>query len=272
MLESDLEPTVEPNDREDLRFIQSLFPDLKSSAALKVIREVKRNNSIRPDQRKQHYADVIINKGYNEKYAKKKKEPVIQAEQASTSQAASNLTEKEMYDMDFESIQSVVNDCAPDYIHEQLRKQGKNARRVELIINEMLEKKSYPRLRDYMNQMKKKQDLDAHLNMNIDFEEFIKMYPEPSEHFYDKKKDMSENYKNHCRTLLYNNFIMIARDSLDSVLSQHNWHLTPSVRQLEDAYPAKKQNELRERIESARRVQHSGRRPAPCLFISHTLF
>jgi hypothetical protein len=193
-----------------------------------------------------------MRKGLNEKRVSTKKHGNEATAAAATTNTADGQQPGTSRDLDtksdYESIVAVISDCEPAYIHRLLAEHAEHPNRVEFIINKMLETKSYPRLRDALEKEKKQKNLDAHINMELDFDEFLKVYPAPHVYFYDKTKPVSDNYKNHCRTLLFNNFLLIARESLEKVLSSHNWHLTPAFRQLEDAYPSKKQVELKERI------------------------
>ena len=150
---------------------------------------------------------------------------------------------------DFEQIKLIVYDCEHNYIRDQLKLHENNPKRVQLIFNEMLEKKSYPHMRDFLLKQKREQELDRHFNMNLDLEEFLKIYPNPHEYFYKRERSVSDNYKHHCKTLLANNFKLIDLESIEKCLFENNWILTLSFKELEDAYKNKEEN-LKARIKN----------------------
>jgi hypothetical protein len=104
-------------------------------------------------------------------------------------------------------------------------------------------------LKEYLNKIKKQKEIDAHLNTPLNIDEFLKIYPEPFSRFYQNDKEMSESYKAHCRTELFNRFDFIAEDSILEVLVKHKYHLTPAYRQLEKAILFK-ETELKQRAQT----------------------
>jgi hypothetical protein len=245
---------------EDIDFLMNIFQNTRQEIVEAVVKRFQKRepNTL---QRRNNIIDYIMTHKLNEQPVSSK---VVQigASSAAARGSATNsesagsrpgtskdLDQADSIKSDYESITAVINDCEPSYIYDQIKELANHPHRVQVIIDKMLDKKTYPRLKDYLNKVKKQQELDAHINMDVKFEEFLKIYPNPHEYFYDTKKDMSENYKSHCRTLLFNNFKLIARDTLVVVLGKFNWHLTPAFRQLEDAYSASKQVELKFRIE-----------------------
>ena len=228
--------------RSDLEFVKSVFPSINTKSALQVINRVHQKGHMMQSNeiRRNHIIDDIMIKNLNENAPTS----VSDTNTPEPAKPVSNL------DHDYEQIVAVISDCEPEYIREQLKKLAFHSNRVQMIIDKMLENKNYPRLKDYLRRIQKQKDLDAHINLNVNFDEFLKLFPNPHEFFHNKEKEMSENYKMHCRVLLYNNFTLISKDSLESVLIKNGYHLTPAFRQLEDAYTAKKQSELQQRIET----------------------
>lgn len=160
-----------------------------------------------------------------------------------TSQKAISWIDQQLEEIDYQFVKSMVSDCVPEYIYELLRKHQNNKNRVEDVITELVEKKNYPRLKEHQSKLKKEQDLEKRLIMTMDYEDFLKLYPDPYQLFHHDDKDKSDNYKDHCRALLYNNYIMIEKETLDNVLVKYNWHLTPCIHHLESTdYGIKIQN------------------------------
>lgn len=219
----------------EIAFIQSLFPNINDQLAAEILRNVDNNNTndknMNAEARESQIVDYIIDNELNE--------------------IADNGTPVEDHnlDKDLNSVQSVIEDCDPTYILDKLKAMSNNPRRVELVVAELVEKKSYPKMKEYLNQIRKQKEIDAHLNTPINIEEFLKIYPEPFSRFYQNTKEMSESYKAHCRTELLNRFDFISEETILEILNKHKYHLTPAYRQLETAVLFK-ETELKQRAQS----------------------
>ena len=198
---------------------------------------------------------------------------------------------KRHYKRDIRRIANVISDCDPSYILDQLKKYpdhqhhhnhnnhqqtGANSaagsNRVELVVTHLLENKNYPRLKDFLLRQRKQVDLENHLNMQLNIEEFLKLYPNPAEHFNrlpiatvttsaasatvtTASPEPSKNYKRHCQVYLYKLFPYFATDSIENVLKKHSYRLTPAYKQLSSAYD--------EQVIRARIQKHFGYMPRP---------
>ena len=242
---------------EDLDFVLQLFPNITLTRAqiVHLIQKVYKSIQSEPTKfsfdmntRRNMILDYVMRKKLNENGQQKVNNDIVASNPEQVRPSTSRDADKSPMDLDFEKISSVINDCEPKYIREQLQIYENKPNRVEHLLNQMLEKRNYPKLRDFLEKQKKEDEVNRHVNMELDMEEFLKLYPNPHEHFYSKVKEMSENYKSHCRTLLFNNFVLIDTESIVKVLAENNWHLTLAFRQLEDAYSGK-EAELRRRLQ-----------------------
>jgi hypothetical protein len=84
---------------------------------------------------------------------------------------------------------------------------------------------------------------------NPRYEEFLRIYPNSRDYFYDRNRNVSENYRNHCRAFMANTFRMIETQSIEKCLNENNWILILAYKQLQDAYE-NKEDYLRGRIRS----------------------
>lgn len=218
----------------EIAFIQSLFPNIDDQLAAEILQNVdNNNNNNNAEARESQIVDYIIDNKLNEL----------------TTTSTGISVEDYNLDKDLKSVQNIIEDCDPTYILDKLKVMSNNPRRVELIIADLIEKKSYPKMKEYLNKIKKQREIDAHLNTPLNIDEFLKIYPEPFSRFYQNDKEMSESYKAHCRTELFNRFDFIAEDSILEVLVKHKYHLTPAYRQLEKAILFK-ETELKQRAQT----------------------
>ena len=183
---------------------------------------------------------------------------------------------------DFELIFSVIKDCDPVYIVQQLRAAfaagittpQEQQQRVQTLVTHMLDTRRYPRLKDFIAKLRKSREAEQRIDqMRFKVQEFLKLYPNPREHFYPNQTtaaaapsaatataaaantqaslvSSSENYKAHCRVELANRFRLIAKESIEATLAQHAYRLTPAFRQLEDAMSNAREDVLVRRIDA----------------------
>ena len=149
---------------------------------------------------------------------------------------------------DLREVMAVLVDCDPIYLIGQAMIFQNSPNRVETVISAILEKKSYPKLKDFKEKERHKKDLENHLNMELNMDEFLKLYPDPVAHFYNIETEMSSNYKRHCQAYLCNKFVYFTSDTIEDVLRKHKYHLTPAVQQINGAFD--------ERVIVSRIAQH----------------
>ena len=77
------------------------------------------------------------------------------------------LNETPPVENDLERITAVITDCAPDFILKELEKLAHEPKRIEMIIYKLVENKSYPKLKDYLNRENKKKEVDKLINMKV---------------------------------------------------------------------------------------------------------
>lgn len=163
---------------------------------------------------------------------------VSNAERKETSKKLEDMSQlKESIKQDLKRVLTVIQDCDPNFIIALLRKHCQEPKRVNQVIDELLEMKSYPRLQDYMAIEKKRVELENHINMKLDIEDFLKIYKDPDQYFSrDIQRKVSKNYIDHCKIYLKKVFRYFKEDTIVSVLASNLNHLTPAYKQLSGVY------------------------------------
>lgn len=186
---------------------------------------------------------------------------------------------------DFDRITQIIPDCDPSFIEMQIKLYQTKPNRVDIIVSNLIEKRNYPRKNEQIKLKESINKLNNLLNMSMNFDDFLKIYPNPFDYFYDKsvkqspqvKKSMSktmsvttdlvstqpttstdknnnstnlnlnENYKEHCRTYLANKFSQLSKSTIEKVLNKNQFRFTPSFREIESALNSKniKMNEAK---------------------------
>ena len=189
-----------------IEFIQSMFPSIDSFKAHEVLQKMSKNQS-NDDTDESQILDHIL----------------------------TEMTEQDSdIDHDVQRVQSVLQDCDPDYILDKLKLKS-NARRVELVIEQLVEEKSYPKMNNYLYKKRLQEEVKSQMNASFDVVEFIKSVPDPIAHFHNTQKEVTDSYKHQCQIELFNRFNFIAKESILKVLESHSFKLLPSWRQLENA-------------------------------------
>lgn len=230
---------------EDKYFILNIFPNIKIDKIDGLIQDfymLLNPNTVDKERRQALLFEHIYGKINSET-----NEDLINP---STSSNAQNLIDnkeerEKKYQQDVEEIKSIIKDCDPTHIEELLNKNLDKPDRVREIINHLLEK-PYPKLKDYLSKVNRRKKIESNLEFNID--EFIKVYPNPVEYFYNIPDDIinDDNYKEHCLIFLRNKFKLISSDSIESHFRANNFRFTQTYHQFEDAL--RKSGDLQNRL------------------------
>ena len=152
---------------------------------------------------------------------------------------------KYQFKRDLVKVKEIIKDCDPNYIIAQLKLHENSPDRVYQVINSLLESKSYPKLKDFMEKQQARRQLDNHLNKELNMEEFLKLYPDPCAKFLSNDSDVSNNYRDHCIVYLSHRYPYFSIDTIIKVLAKYRDHFAPSFKQLEAAYDL---NKIRDRL------------------------
>jgi hypothetical protein len=247
----------------DLAFILNQFPKIDRKVAQEIVDKVNRNqisdSRFGEDNKRGLMMDYILRNNINNQNlaqfnANLKLEPTFLTLKNSFTFKLSDFKRPTIFpdskssgvrDEDFAHISSIVEDCQPSYIIEQLKAHSNKPYRVQFIVDQMIEGKNYPKI-DRLR-LKLEQEIERHFNLEIDIEEFLKLYPDPHDYFYKPKRELSELYKNYNRTFLANTFRLIDRNTIEKVLIDNEFNLTLSYKELCTVYNGSEDN-LKEKI------------------------
>jgi len=133
---------------------------------------------------------------------------------------------------EFKVIQNIFQDCDPEYLIKKLNNaKSDDYSRVESVVCDLLEEKTYPKLKEFIN----KEKIKALQQIEFNIEDYLKLVPDPVKHFYEIGKLTSQKYRNLCRLELENEFDFVSKWSINMVLSRYNYHLAPSFNELKNA-------------------------------------
>ena len=132
-----------------------------------------------------------------------------------------------------DNLREIFPDCDPNYIFEELEKRSDDQERVKNIASHMFEKRDYPKLKDVLAKQTKLA-LKNHLNrLKFNMNIFLSKFNDPLTTFYDCRKSMTQNYKDHCLNQLKNDFPRLKDGYIKSVLESNNFHYTPARKELQ---------------------------------------
>ena len=132
---------------------------------------------------------------------------------------------------DLELLKAVFTEAEPAYLVEQLQEHFQFAGRVDMITAIMINQPNYPKLKVKPRIQEQRNRLE---NLPLDIPEFLKLFPNPQEVFYDETKAMDKLYKEHAKVKLYTEFRAWSTEYLDRRLKNHNYHYLPAYREIQN--------------------------------------
>ena len=138
-------------------------------------------------------------------------------------------------EQDVETVRAVFPDCDPMWLYETLAGKHNDEDRVASLTSHMSEQRSYPLLKDRLEKERRLKAKQRVMNMTLDMNEFLEMFPDPEAHFMNTESAVSDAYRAHCRTFLRNRFDLASNGYIDACLDTHSGHLLPAFCELEAA-------------------------------------
>ena len=135
---------------------------------------------------------------------------------------------------DTESIQAILPDSDTEWVRAELVKRTFQVERVQELAMEMFTKRNFPKGSEIKKKRQIVQRRTELQNLQLNVEEFLALFPDPVETFYNDKKPVGNSYKTHVLIHLLNSFPMVRKGYILTVLDAHSGHLVPSLRVLED--------------------------------------
>lgn len=160
---------------------------------------------------------------------------------ATTSEKPAELTENEKLNQDISEVIDFVPDCDYDFIAQQLMSLREQPQRVQILIQDLVYNKKYPKIKDSQQKKRHLDKLNNYLDMPLDIEELLKVVSDPFGYYGDLKRDVSDSYKRNCRVYLENTFNMLASNTIDKLMVKFNNHVTPIIDEIDFALKCNEQ-------------------------------
>ena len=133
-------------------------------------------------------------------------------------------------------ISGVHPQCDPEYIREQLQANLYTPDRVSAVVFGIYDNPDYPTLAE--RQAIERQTLERqrlqNISLNIGLEQFLRLYTNPVETFYNEDTVKSDLYGEHAATKLRNDFRNLRMTFIRQCLRDHGGHLTPTYHKLKE--------------------------------------
>ena len=130
------------------------------------------------------------------------------------------------------AITAVVPDCDPNFLYERLEKMSKTADRVSVLTAQLLETRTYPKLKERLDVEQKKSVRLRLQNLDMTIKECLQMFPDPESYFNDEDKPVTETYKSHAMIQLRNEFPMLHVSYINKTFQKHKSHFAPTRQDL----------------------------------------
>ncbi|CAH1791817.1 unnamed protein product [Owenia fusiformis] len=191
--------------------------------------DVKTDPATHPEQSK----DTIVpndtagnTSGANDKFIKKN----------NNTQTKTNISRKHsaVAQNDMDALLSIFPDADPNYLYARLEEKAGEEERAQTLAAELFNTKAYPKLKEVQGKQKQAAWKHQIQNMTFNLKEFIQMFPDCLTLFYNEEKPVTESYKKHALPQLKNYFPLITEVYINKAFMKHKFHLTPTVRELEN--------------------------------------
>jgi hypothetical protein len=120
-------------------------------------------------------------------------------------------------------LTAIFPDCDPNYLWELWDSNCKNPDRVNVITNQLLEKRNYPKILKDPSPPKQ----EPLKSGNFSFDDFEK------HDFYKTDVEVSKNYAEICIVILSNNFPMVPKSFIRLTMAKYRNHYVPSYIDIE---------------------------------------
>ena len=155
--------------------------------------------------------------------------------------------EQNVRDSSYENLQNEVSyladvfpDCDPNYLFNSLEDLKNDADRVLKVSSKLFESKSYPKLKDRLNNDKTNVEKRRLLNLDIAIPDFIQMYPDVGI-FTDEKTPITETYKTLAIAYMKDIYPMLRTKYLSHCLANHTNHFALAYKDIQEKLNAHQQ-------------------------------
>ena len=141
------------------------------------------------------------------------------------------------YYADLETLTAIFPNCDPNYIAERLIAEMNDPDRLQKLSSEMFDDRSYPKLKERLEQERTEAMRQRLMKPVLDIREFFaKMFPNPDEHFGDDIRPVTALYEKLALIQLSNDFRSLKIDFIRSKFEKHRNHYAPTFLDLNKTY------------------------------------
>lgn len=133
-----------------------------------------------------------------------------------------------------DELKEIFPDCDPAYLYDELQGRENDEHRVRNLALSMFENKNYPKHREILKQKEQKAKREQIDNLKFDLKEFLLKFPDPCSTFENKDKSMGDNYQQHVRVQIRNDFRELKTGFLESVMEKNKFHYIASQSEMKN--------------------------------------
>jgi len=141
-------------------------------------------------------------------------------------------SDKTSIEEDVQYLSSIFSEADPNYLWECLEERKHDPKRRLAVSNLLIEKPGYPKRKQLEEKEKKLEKLKQVRESALQFD--IESYLANPMNYYDQTKKVNDSYKAHALVYTLNAFPWTPLPFLRQMLLDHNEHLVPTVRYLEN--------------------------------------
>ncbi|XP_045592246.1 uncharacterized protein [Procambarus clarkii] len=131
------------------------------------------------------------------------------------------------------TLSEMFADADPDYLQERCVGINGDQAQFQLLIEELLKNKEYPKREEY-NKRQKRLEIRKKFIEGMSVEEFLEYFQDPEKVFCDTEKTMNPTYMDNARAQLKRDLPYHLIRDIDNELRKHNYHYLPSLRALQE--------------------------------------
>jgi hypothetical protein len=135
----------------------------------------------------------------------------------------------EKLQQEVEVLRNIFPDCDPDYLFSELEARAGDPHRTESLSAKLFDQRNYPRLGERLKKEQVQEQVRKLRELKLNVEEFLTMFSDPKETFYDVTKPVTERYKQHAWQQLLKDFPMLTDNYIKKKFDSQNQHYLPTM-------------------------------------------
>ncbi|XP_061173242.1 uncharacterized protein LOC133182415 [Saccostrea echinata] len=132
-----------------------------------------------------------------------------------------------------DELMEIFPDCDPNYLYDELEEHSDDKERLKNIAMKMFEHKKYPRLKDTLEERKRRAEHNKIQHLQFEMESFLVRFPDPLGTFLNVEQDMSSSYREHALQQLRRDFRQLKKSFILKALEKYNYHYHLTKKEIE---------------------------------------